>query len=339
MEPVVTLEEWPKDPAYIEAQLPLGHIEILSRTGQVRQRFPVLDGPLRIGRAYSNDIVLEDPYVCPLHAEIFPAGAGLLFRDTGSVNGLHTAAGKRQPSIIVVSGESLRIGRTTVRFHGKDHPVAPALVDHLSRSSLGILERRLPLLLIFAAAIGYILLDLYLSSSERLREIAVMKGLVGPAITLLLWSGIWAFASRLAKSRWYYLAHCGIAGLGLLSFGFLQAGTEYFCFAAGLDGIQEYVGILGLYLLCTAVIFTHLQFASSALPRRLAGAAALVSAALIGVIFLFNSVKEDFLKDPSFEATLKPPAFRLVSGRSPADFLQEGEALREKIEKARATPD
>jgi hypothetical protein len=296
------------------------------------------DGPLRIGRGYANDIVLEDPYVCPCHAEILPTETGLVFQDRGSVNGLHTSSGRRQPTINIASGESLRIGRTTVRFRAIDHPVSPTLVDYFARSSLAILERRLPLLLIFAAAVSYLLLDLSLSSAERLRGIAVVKGLVGPVLFLLIWSGIWAFASRLVKSRWYYLVHCGIACLALILAGLLQTGVEYLSFAFGLDGIQEIVDSLGSLLLCAAIIFAHLQFASGAPPRRLAGAAALVSAVLIGVIFLFNTVNEDFNQEPSFTATLKPPAFRLVSGRSPADFFQEGEALLEKVEKARAAP-
>ena len=39
----------------------LALLEVLDRDGQVRQSYPVLEWPLRIGRALDNDVILSDP--------------------------------------------------------------------------------------------------------------------------------------------------------------------------------------------------------------------------------------------------------------------------------------
>ena len=44
--------------------------EVLDRRGQVRQRVRVERFPLTIGRAYSNDLILDDRYGCPQHARV-----------------------------------------------------------------------------------------------------------------------------------------------------------------------------------------------------------------------------------------------------------------------------
>ena len=48
----------------------LALLEVLDRDGQVRQSYPVLEWPLRIGRALDNDVVLTEPHVAPHHATI-----------------------------------------------------------------------------------------------------------------------------------------------------------------------------------------------------------------------------------------------------------------------------
>ena len=41
---------------------PLGYIEILDAKGHVSERVRVESFPIQIGRAYTNDIVVDDPY-------------------------------------------------------------------------------------------------------------------------------------------------------------------------------------------------------------------------------------------------------------------------------------
>ena len=64
-----------------------GVIEVMNRSGQVLQRIPWAGKRLTVGRAYDNDIIVGDPYVCPHHLTISNMGGQLQFQDLGSLNG------------------------------------------------------------------------------------------------------------------------------------------------------------------------------------------------------------------------------------------------------------
>ena len=40
----------------------LGYLEVLDPKGRVSQRFPVQSLPLTLGRAYTNHVILDDPF-------------------------------------------------------------------------------------------------------------------------------------------------------------------------------------------------------------------------------------------------------------------------------------
>ena len=48
----------------------LGYLEVLDHKGRVSQRFPVQSLPLTLGRAYTNHVIVDDPFVCPEHLTI-----------------------------------------------------------------------------------------------------------------------------------------------------------------------------------------------------------------------------------------------------------------------------
>ena len=97
---------------------PLGFIEILDARGHVDERVAVDSFPIRLGRAYSNQVVITDPYVCPVHASIESDEQGqLLVRDLDSVNGLHSAMDDRRiTSLELHSGTQFRIGSMNKMF-------------------------------------------------------------------------------------------------------------------------------------------------------------------------------------------------------------------------------
>jgi hypothetical protein len=61
----------------VGAQASPGVIEVMNRSGQVLQRVPYSGGRLSVGRAYDNDIIVGDPYVCPHHLQICDADGHL----------------------------------------------------------------------------------------------------------------------------------------------------------------------------------------------------------------------------------------------------------------------
>src|ERR687893_1841123 len=95
----------------------LGYLEVLDQKGRVSQRFPVQSLPLTLGRAYTNQVILDDPFVSPEHATIGYDDNGRLWaRDLGTVNGLRElAGGKPVPSLLLASGTEFHVGHSHLR--------------------------------------------------------------------------------------------------------------------------------------------------------------------------------------------------------------------------------
>ncbi|MGZ8288935.1 MAG: FHA domain-containing protein, partial [Telluria sp.] len=63
-------------------------IETLARNGDVLHRHQVDGLPIRLGRGYDNDFILDDAHAAPRHAVIEPDSDGrLVLRDLGTRNG------------------------------------------------------------------------------------------------------------------------------------------------------------------------------------------------------------------------------------------------------------
>ena len=104
-------------------------IEILTENGEVQQRQRIATLPIRIGRGYDNDFILDDAHTAAKHAIVEEDGAGgLLLRDLGSQNGV-IHRGQRQLQVALSGNSIVRLGHTRLRVRASDHPVAPELSD------------------------------------------------------------------------------------------------------------------------------------------------------------------------------------------------------------------
>ena len=68
MEPVTLYRESAAHSADTHSR---GFLEVLDRAGHVVQRIPVENQPVLIGRAYENDVILDDPYLSPVHLRVY----------------------------------------------------------------------------------------------------------------------------------------------------------------------------------------------------------------------------------------------------------------------------
>jgi hypothetical protein len=67
-------------------------IEVLARDGEVLTRHRIERLPATIGRALDNDVIVDDPFVAPLHLVLEARGEGpaqVVARDAGSRNGVY----------------------------------------------------------------------------------------------------------------------------------------------------------------------------------------------------------------------------------------------------------
>ena len=204
----------------------LGYIEILDAKGNVTERVRIDSLPVHIGRAYSNHVVVDDPYVCPAHLTIEQNEQGdLIARDLESVNGLY-ASGRsdRVATLALRSGTQFRIGHTSLRFRSVEHPLAPTLVDR------GVKESHFAsphvAAFIVVAVLLLLCLESYLGIVERVTFAKVVSEPLTSFSMLLVWAGLWALASRIVVSHFYYSQHAMIACGAIIGFSALNVSSE-----------------------------------------------------------------------------------------------------------------
>ncbi|HEY4119476.1 MAG TPA: FHA domain-containing protein, partial [Byssovorax sp.] len=100
--------------------------------GSVEQTYAVGSDPLTIGRHPASGIVLDDPLVSAVHADLMATPEGVRLRDCGSSNGTFLA-GARVVEAYLLDRTELVVGETTLEFE----PSAPTPMQVADVKGLG----------------------------------------------------------------------------------------------------------------------------------------------------------------------------------------------------------
>ncbi|HEY7218758.1 MAG TPA: FHA domain-containing protein [Candidatus Binatia bacterium] len=319
----------------------LGFIEILDAKGNVTERVRIDALPVHIGRAYSNHVVVDDPYVCPMHVAIEANEQGdLIARDLESVNGLYARGrNERVATLILGSGTQFRVGRTWLRFRSLEHPVAPTLIDReVKESRFASPYAALPIGIV---VVLLLCLESYLGLVERVTFANVVSEPLTTSSMLLVWAGLWALASRIVVSRFHFSPHALIACGALTGFSVLNISSEWVEFLFPMIPTLWIVGLLGTGLILAALVYGHLGFASFLRRRSRLWAALSVSAAIIGVSVLSDYAgRSKFSNVMEFNGVVKPLDAAWVPSTSVDRFIEASQRLKTDLDalaqKARA---
>ncbi|WP_322399711.1 FHA domain-containing protein [Massilia luteola] len=305
-------------------------IELLARNGDVLQRQCVAALPIRIGRGYDNDVILDDDYAAAAHAvvELDPAGR-LLLRDLGSRNGI-VVAGRRLHEAALSGDTVVRIGHTPLRVRAADFPVAPELLDRTFHGWEGVLPGSIGLVLAGAVA----LLARWLGDTDYFAWARYAEALAGGLAAALLWGGVWAFANRLfgrhaRLGRHLFVFGCGaaaIAGYALLG------STLGYAFSA--EGFTHYASHVATLLLA-GMIYFHLctiRPQNRVRYRWICAGLAVLSSSLI---LAGNVQRTGRLSDELYMPVLMPPAVRLSPDHGVDEFMREVDAMKGPLDRGR----
>lgn len=320
-------------------------LEVRDARGNVRWH-ALAHGPLTIGRALTNDIIIDDPYVDGRHARLAVSDDGRLqLHDSGSVNGVLLNEQRSAGAIDVLPGVAVRIGRTTLRFRDQDEAVAPALVDAAEspapppadtsvqrefvprspRWQVGLLASFL------AVAIG----NAWLTSIMRSPwGVAIAAGLVA-MMFLCVWAFAWAATARGTMRKIQFARHLTVASAAFLGALLLFNAEQWIQFLfPGNRGLVALIG-LAMFALMVAAIAEHLSTSSLSWKKRWR-VAALVVAGIVAPFAIIGSVSRNTNLDVNAVrtvASLKPLHDRLVPAGSIEDFTSSLNALRSEVDK------
>jgi hypothetical protein len=306
-------------------------VEILSRNGDVLHRHKVETLPIRLGRSYDNDIILDDAHSAAAHAVVETDEHGqLVLRDLGSKNGT-IYHGKRQANVILGGNTVVRLGHTRLRVRAADFPVAVEIADTTMHGWEGAAPATIGLVLIAV----FTCLETWLSDVEPFALIRYLLVLASSLAAGLLWSGVWALANRLFGTHARLGRHLFILGSGLAVVGIWRAGSSVLAYAWSAETFTRYGNLVTLAIAC-GMLFFHLITIKPHHPRRFATTCSIMLLAGAGLMLMTNLQGTGRASDELYMSVLLPPEVRHSEDRSVDQFMANAAKLKANTDAARA---
>ena len=320
-------------------------VEVLSRTHEVLSRHrinidehapvdqagqPQTRRAIRVGRAYENDVILDDPHIAGHHLTLSKDESGAWFaQDMGSINGLYADRSRQKQSRINLTDDTvITIGGTLLRLRTRAASVAPERVMPAARHGWKAA------IVVTLLAAGLVMLQSWLSRtgegswSTMLGQVIVIGG------ALLIWVSGWSLDSRFYSGQAKSERHFYIAAAGLLATVAVAATSDIFAFALSSSPVGEY-SFIATMIVIGVTIFNHLREVSTRHMRlKIAGAAA-IAALGIGVGWLGKSESSTNTQTAQYLRQLKPPAVRLAPSKTEEVFFADAQKLKDRLDRAR----
>ena len=305
-------------------------IEILAANGDVQQRQRIAALPIRLGRGYDNDFILDDAHTAAEHAIIEDDGeGGLLLRDLGSHNGV-IHRGRRQLQVALSGNSIVRLGHTRLRVRGADHPVAPEQSDTTMHNWEGLRPAMAGLAMIGASAA----FSNWLGDAESFDPISYLMIVAYALAGGLVWASIWAVANRLFGHVARFGRHLFIIGCGLLAMEAWELASSVVAYALSLEVLTRYGRHMFIVIVC-CMIYYHLCTINPQHRRRFALASVVLAIVGSTLILLSNLQINGRLSDELYMSVIYPPALRLSPDHATDAFFNDAAGLKNAVDAER----
>jgi FHA domain len=309
---------------------PIAFVEVVDRHREVAARYPVYRWPVKVGRSYEADVVLDDAYLAPLHLEISPADEGRFnVTDPGSINGFSVlpASGRRK-SAEIGPNDVVRLGHTQLRIRPRSFSVAeerPLRAAALYRRSPAFLAIAVLTILVFAW-------NAWIATTDENDRLVMLFPVAGLVVVVAVWISVWSFVSSALGRRANFAAHGFVACAGVIALIVASALFDYLAFGFDASGLQ-YVGGMSTAAILGYVVYRHLVLNSRAGRRNLAIAATAMSVVICGAGYGLG-VAIDLTQEGNqhYSEAIKAPQFLFVTGSSTRAFIADAQVLQRKVD-------
>ena len=307
-------------------------LEILNRNDDVLVRHALLSLPVRIGRSYDNDIILDDPHVAPQHALIDVNEHGVLVRDLGSRNGI--VHQNQRHAELALNGERIfRLGHSRLRVRPSNFAVPDEVPDLTNHNFEGALPAMLGLLLIAVC----VLARRWVDNTEENGAIPYLMTLGSSLGIGVLWAGFWAFINRLLDNQNRIGRHLFIAGCALAVSQVWLVASNVIGYAFSLEWLTA-ISSLVEAIVVIGLLYFHLNTVQPRHPKRIRAICLGLLLMLGGYTLMSNYQRSDSLSDELYMAQILPPSFRLAPNHKLDDFFNAAKGLQEKTDQAGRKP-
>lgn len=306
-------------------------IEILSRNGEVQHRHHVPDLPIRIGRAYDNDVILDDVHTAAHHAIVdVDAEGALLISDQGSRNGL-IHQNKRQRQVSMTGHSVVRLGQTNLRIRSADFAVDEEAFDTSNYNWEGWRPALTGILMIGVMAFT----SIRFGDVDKFDTVRYLMSMAGIFAVGLVWSGIWTFANRLFGGHGRFGRHLFIAACGMVTLEIFGYINSLLAFAFSWEIFTRYGEHL-LIFIGAATVYFHLTTINPRASRRAMYAATIVALIGSGFLFMTNYQRSGTLAAEFYMNDQFHPAIRLSKNQSLDQFMSNTEKLKTEVDAQRS---
>lgn len=311
-------------------------IEILDRFGKMKERHHIDSFPCSIGRDYTNNIIIDDPYISPAHVIIKQIDEHYLVKDNNSMNGvfsLHPV--KKQQTILVDDNARIRIGHTDIRFRFATHEIKKTIQERDKPSQISMLLTNgfiLPVVwLIFS---GAFMLNTYIESLSPVTLQKLFSETFPLLIFMTLWAMTWSVVSKVVTHRFYFAFHATwISCLTLVNIIFENL-SEYIEFSFSINGAAYFLGLIFSLAITAILFYGHLHYSAPFSARKSKLISLLASMTIIGIIEIFSLLNTaEFSNTPKYSAIIKPTVFLMSPTNSIDGFFSNVKSIKNSIDK------
>ena len=311
------------------------YIEILSRTGEVQHRHQVADLPIRIGRAYDNDFILDDVHTAAHHAIVEAVEDGnvdgkLCLRDLGSKNGL-VHLGKRQTQVLIDGHTVVRLGQTSLRIRATDFAVEDEAFDTNNYDWEGLPPALTGILLICLMAFA----SIWAGETDKFAPVRYLMAMAGILSIGLIWSGIWTFANRIFAGHARFGRHVFIAACGMVVLEIFGHLSGLIAFAFSWEALSRYGNHIAIAIGATMMYF-HLTTIKPRATRKAMVTAISISIMGSGFMLMTNYQRSGKLIDELYMREMYVPSLRVSKDHSLDHFMSNAEKLKTEVDAERS---
>jgi hypothetical protein len=285
--------------------------------------------PVRLGRAFNNDIVIADPYVSPVHLIIEKGEHGWIAVDQGTKNGSFTGKDmKINETAELVSGDLVTIGRTQLRFWSPEHTV-PRELNLPAQQSI---SRRVvvPVLSVITliGVSAVLTMHQFLDNATRIKAITFFASALPYLFFPFLWAGTCACAGFIVRRRANFALQLIVSNCALfciLALTSLVGYVDYFTCSTTAADVTQYAGITMITVL---LLFLNLSITTGIADLRRAIISAIIGIGIIATVALTDyAARFEKRITPEYSQSLKPP-YAKIAKSIPLDlFIKECESL------------
>lgn len=305
-------------------------VEILNHSGDVQTRYKFSELPIRLGRSYSNDIILDDYHTAAEHALIEQDENGkLILRDLGTQNGIKIKS-KNYRQIPLDGDTVAQLGHTQIRVRDSNYVVSAEVDDSTHNRWQGWPLLVCSIVIICALSLS----EAWLGDITENKATDYIMGIFPWLMSAAAWAGIWALANRVFGGAANFSRHAFTLSCGLLA---MQI-TEYLYTILGFSFSWEtpilYKGHYAIAI-ATITIYYHLRLINTRRRKLLKilciGAAVTIS----GLKLMHNYQTTNKYADELYMNEMLPPAMRVSRNHSLAEFDQSIHSLKKEIDAER----